>query len=263
MKKIIKSYFTLILALTFGTTLYAQTSAMQFAGEDCSSNQVDLFADLDAGKAVVLFFYMPNCGSCPPKAQKIQAMANKINSDHPGLVKGYAFPYQNSTTCTYSQTWVSSNNVPLYAAMDSGAAQVAYYGGFGMPTVVLLGGDNHDVLFVTQNFVNGDTTTMRDLILNTLTAGIEENGSQEFQFEAFPNPSNDWLTVRFPDLTDGETKIELVDLEGKVILNEETSNESNSTNEKILNVSAVENGTYILRIQHKEMIRSEKITILH
>ncbi len=90
------------LALMFVITISKAQTPMQFSGVDCNGASVDMFADLDAGKAVILFFYMPNCGSCPPPAKKIQAMTNNINVMHPDMVKGYAFPFQNSTTCTYS-----------------------------------------------------------------------------------------------------------------------------------------------------------------
>ena len=116
MKKSIFLSFALITILTISK---AQTTAMQFSGQDCNGNSVDLYADLDAGKAVVLFYYMPNCVSCPPVAKKVQAMANNINDMHPGMVKGYAFPFQNTTTCTYSSSWVSTNN-PVSAICSNG-----------------------------------------------------------------------------------------------------------------------------------------------
>ena len=164
--KNINLYISIIVSIFTLTSYTAQTTAMNFSGIDCNGNNVDLFQDLDAGKSVVLFFYMPSCGSCPPEALKIQTMANNINAVQPGKVKAYAFPFQNSTTCSYSSGWVTTNGLPLYIPMDSGAAQVAYYGGFGMPTVVLLGGgSNHSVQFVTQNFVTSDTTTMHNLIV--------------------------------------------------------------------------------------------------
>lgn len=157
--------FTLVLG---SLMLNAQTNAMQFSGLDCNGNNVDVFADLNAGKAVVLFFFMPNCGACPPPATKVQAMANNVMNTYPGMVKGYAFPYNNSSTCSTAQAWVTNNSLNFYAPVDSGAAQVAYYGGFGMPTVVLLGGLDHRVMFVTQSFLTSDTTIMRDSILNLL-----------------------------------------------------------------------------------------------
>src|SRR3989344_5400912 len=155
---------------------FGQTTAMDFSGQDCD--------------------------------------ANNVNATHPGLVKAYAFPYQNSTTCTYSSSWVVNNNLPLFAPMDSGAVQVAYYGGFGMPTVVLLGGDNHDVLFVTQDFNTSDTTTMRDLILNTFTAGVEEQ-TVITDLSVYPNPTTDFINVSFHSNSGSEGYIELTDLTGQ------------------------------------------------
>lgn len=202
---------------------FSQTTAMNFSGQDCNGNNVDLFSDLDAGKAVMLIFYMPNCGSCPPVASKMQTMANNINATHPGLVKAYSFPYQNSTTCTYSSNWVVNNNLPLFAPLDSGATQVAYYGGFGMPTVVLLGGDNHDVLFTTQNFVTSDTTTMRDLILNTFTAGVAEQTALQ-NVSAYPNPASGIVTVNFEALQGAEINMQITDLSGKAVMTFEKKN---------------------------------------
>ena len=193
-----KNTIFLSLALLLIVTISkAQTTAMQFSGMDCNGNTVDLFADLDAGKAVILHFLMPNCGSCPPPAQKIQMMANHINAMYPGMVKGYAFPYQNSTTCSYAASWVSSNNLStLYAPMDSGAAHVAHYGGFGMPTVVVLGGMDHKVLFSTLSFSTSDTTLMRDEILALLSpSSIADLPGEVNAFSVYPNPAIDNVII--------------------------------------------------------------------
>lgn len=255
--------FALILA-SFVSPAIAQTTAMNFSGDDCNGNPVNLFDDLDAGKAVILFFYMPNCGSCPPKAQVVQQMVNHVNHDYPGSVKAYAFPYQNSTTCSYSQTWVSSNNLDLYIPMDSGAVQLSYYGGFGMPTIVLLGGENHDVLFNTQSFSSNDTTTMRDLILNNvLLAAVEKNTATDLAVEVFPNPSSGLITVQFPALVAGEGKVELIDMDGKVLLQEVLDAEMKSSGKMLIDASSIESGTYILRMHHNGSIRIEKITLVN
>lgn len=239
---------------------YNQTTAMNFSGQDCNGANVDLFADLDAGKAVMLIFYMPNCGSCPPVAGKMQIMANNINASHPGLVKAYAFPYQNSTTCAYSSSWVTNNSLPLFQPMDSGAVQVAYYGGFGMPTVVLLGGDNHDVLFTTQNFVTADTTTMRDLILSTFTAGINDQSLIQ-NVSAYPNPASGEVTVSFEALQGSELEMQLVDLSGKAVLTFDPEKLKKGLIEKHLDVSGVPAGTYLLKIKMNESMISQKIHV--
>ncbi len=237
----------------------SQTTAMNFSGQDCNGNNVDLFADLDAGKAVMLIFYMPNCGSCPPVASKMQTMANNINATHPGLVKAYAFPYQNSTTCAYSSGWVMNNNLGLFAPMDSGAVQVAYYGGFGMPTVVLLGGDNHDVLFTTQNFTTSDTTTMRDLILTNMTAGLEQNSIQKLT--AYPNPASDIVTVNFEALQGAEMSMQLTDLSGKTVMTFGNEKLAKGSFQKQIDVSKLPVGSYLLSLQMDGKLITEKIHV--
>ncbi len=166
MKKIITLSIALILTIVISK---AQT-VLPLNGADCNGNSHDLYTDLDAGKASVLFFFMPNCGTCPPVAKKVQTMVNNILATHPNSVTAYAMPYNNTTTCAYTSSWVSSNVLSLFMPYDSGAVQVAHYGGFGMPTVVLLGGKapNQRVMFSTLSFMTSDTTIMRDSILALL-----------------------------------------------------------------------------------------------
>lgn len=257
-----KSFLSFISILFFSTTSFSQTTAMNFSGVDCNGNNVDLFEDLDAGKAVVLFFYMPNCGSCPPPAQKIQTMANNINANNPGAVKAYSFPYQNTTTCAYSATWVTSNNLSLYTPMDSGAVQVAYYGGFGMPTVVLLGGNNRDVLFTSQDFNTSDTTVMRDLILGMMANTTELNKNQ-FNLEVFPNPSSEVVKLSFISPANAEGFIEIIDLNGKIIQTTKLENLNTGKIEKEINVSNFKSGNYMLNLHLNEQTIKQQITVSH
>ena len=249
------------------TVAKAQT-AMQFSGLDCSGNAVDLFADLDAGKAVILHFYMPSCGSCPPPAQKIQAMANHINAAHPGSVKGYAFPYQNTTACSYSSTWVTSNSLSaLYAPMDSGAAQVAYYGGFGMPTVVLLGGLDHRTMFKTLSFNTSDTTKMRDSILTMLgfppsTAAINEPNQPLPEFNVFPNPSNDQVSINYNLKESSDLQISINDINGKQVAFISGENESGSIT-KQFSTAKLPDGNYFIRLIVNGKTSTQNLTIAH
>ncbi len=195
-------------------------TALDFNRLDCNGNMHHLFSDLDSGKVVLLHFYMPSCGSCPPPAKKLQAMANNILAQHPNTIKAYAFPFDNSVTCTYSSSWTSSNNLPLYTPMDSGAAGVAHYGGFGMPTVVLLGGLDHRVIFSTLSFVTSDTTHMRDSILSVLglpPIGASINDTKEVlsAFSLFPNPSKESMNVSFEVKSPGKILIDVIDISGK------------------------------------------------
>jgi len=261
MKKIL---FTTIALMFIMTISRAQTTAMQFTGVDCNGSSVNLFSDLDAGKAVILFFYMPSCGSCPPPAQKIQKMANSINAKFPGKVKGYAFPFQNSTTCSYSATWVSSNGLSsIYTAMDSGAAHVAHYGGFGMPTVVLVGGKDHKVLFSSLDFSTSDTTIMRDKILSLFsTTGIADLPDAVNLFSVSPNPASDNISINLDLIETSNLIIDVIDITGKqiaIIADEK----QNGVVTKQFNTSALPSGNYLVRLQVNGKTATQKLIVNH
>lgn len=257
--------FLLSIALLFVINFLEAQTAMQFSGNSCNGDQVDLFADLDAGKAVLLHFFMPNCGACPPPAQRIQKMANKINAVFPGKVIGYAFPFENSSSCIVASNWVATSNVStLYTPMDSGEAQVAYYGGFGMPTVVLLGGMDHRVLFSTQSFSSSDTTIMRDSILalfNTAN-GIQDLHGELNSFNLYPNPANDNVSVAFTLTETSDYTINITDITGKQIalISDE---KQTGVIKKQINTTALPNGNYIVRILTNENTAIRKFTVSH
>lgn len=247
--------------LLLSISVNAQTTAYDFQGDDCNGNPVNLFSDLDAGKAVVLFYYMPNCGTCPPIAANVQAMSNKINALCPNLIKGYAYPFQNSTTCSYSSSWVTDNALSLYTPMDSGAYQVAYYGGFGMPTVVLVGGSNHDVLWSTQNFVDSDTTVMRDIILGMSCLGLQEQGMNAASIEVYPNPASETCSIEFNNEIASATKIRVLDMTGKILF--EKNIQGKNTKETIeLDVSHLSLGTYFIQLSNDQHFITKKLEVL-
>lgn len=261
MKKLFFLIFAFSLLIKFTS---AQTTAMQFSGVDCNNNPIDLFADLDAGKAVILHFFMPNCGSCIPPAEKIQTMSQTINSSFPEMVKGYAFPFQNSTSCSYTATWVNNNNLStLYAPVDSGAAQVAYYGGFGMPTVVVLGGLDHQVLFTTQNFVTGDTTIIKNAILDMFqTARLNDFNGVGSKIQLFPNPSNDILNITIENKGNSTLTMDIIDVTGKIVMNIFDAKFNDIHNNKI-NVTSLNNGNYFMRIKLNGQIHMRKLIVAH
>lgn len=256
----------LSIALMFTVVISKAQTVMQISGNDCNGTSHDLYADLDAGKAVLLHFFMPSCGACPPPAQKIQAMANHILATHPGMITAYAMPYNNSTTCTYTSSWVSTNGLSLYMPYDSGATQVANYGGFGMPTVVLLGGaaPNRRVMFVTQSFSTADTTVMRDSIMNMLmgTSGIYDLPSVVNSFSVYPNPASDNVSVNINLQETSNLLIDVTDISGKqvaIISNEKQS----GVVTKQFNTATLPNGNYFVRLQVNGKTATQKLTVSH
>jgi hypothetical protein len=255
---------TFILACCFCFSK-AQT-ALPLSGLDCNGVSHDLYADLDSGKAVILHFFMASCASCPPPAQKIQAMANHILATYPGMISAYAMPFNNSVSCPTTASWVSSNRLSLYAPYDSGAAQVAHYGGFGMPTVVLLGGADHHVMFSTLSFSTSDTTIMRDSILRlfnpTAPTVINELPSSVASFSVFPNPANDNVSIQLSMKETSNISIDILDLSGRKVMTV-LDERQNGMLSKQVNTNTLSNGNYLVRLLVNGQTSTQKLNILH
>ncbi len=260
MKKTILLSIALMLVIT---TSKAQT-VMQISGDDCNGVPHDLYADLDAGKAVLLHFFM-TCASCPPPAQKIQAMANNILATYPGMITGYALGFTNSYSCTTTANWVSNNGLSLYAPYDSGAVQVANYGGFGMPTVVLLGGayPNRRVMFSTLSFAASDTTIMRDSILALLNpAGINDLPDHVSAFNIFPNPTSDKVSIKVSLKETTNLLIDVADINGKQVALISDEKQSGIVN-KQFNTAQLPNGFYLIRVFTNGKPSVQRLTVTH
>jgi hypothetical protein len=259
----------MVMAILVFSSFFAQAqyTAMDFNKMDCNGTDMrHLFADLDSGKAVLLHFFMPNCGMCPPPAQTLQHMANNINAMHPGLVKGYAFPFNNTTTCSYASSWVNSNGLSsFYTPMDSGAAAVAHYGGFGMPTVVVLGGMDHRVMYASQAFSTADTSAIRDSIMTLMmsTTGVNELPKSVSLFNVFPNPATTNITIDMSLTEAANVSIDVTDMTGKQMAT--VMNTQNSTGYilKQFDTQHLSKGLYIVRANVNGKVISQKLTVTH
>jgi hypothetical protein len=265
MKNTLLSKITILTSFVFAFNSSFSQLAMDFNTNDCNGNPVHLFSDLDAGKAVVLFYYMPNCGSCPPHATEIQTMTNHINANYPGMVKGYSYPYQDVTDCVYSASWVVDNNLPFFTPMNNGATSLAYYGEFAMPTIVLLGGSDHSVMHLyDQGFDVSDTVLMRNLILDLIdpaqanTVKLDKNSTS---LEVYPNPSSEVLNVKFDLKEVSKVSFELIDLTGRKLFSQNEVEVKNGSKE--INVSEIPNGSYILKIKINGNWTNQKVSVKH
>lgn len=149
--------------------------------------------------------------------------------------------------------------------MDSGAVHVANYGGFGMPTVVLLGGSgaNKHVMFSTLSFSTADTTTMRDSILNMLNmTGIADLPNSVNAFSVYPNPASDNIVINLDLKESSNLLIDVTDITGKqvaIISNEKQS----GIVTKQFSTAALQNGNYFVRLQVNGKTATQKLTVNH
>ena len=64
MKKITTTIVLAFIFLMAATGAQAQAGVTDFNKTNCNGDLCHLYADLDSGHAVLLHFFMPNCGSC-------------------------------------------------------------------------------------------------------------------------------------------------------------------------------------------------------
>lgn len=259
-----KNLIYITITLLFTTSISnAQTTAMDFNRLDCNGNMQHLFADLDAGNAVIIEFFMLNCGACPVAGQKLEALKADLLAQFPGKVKSYAIGYVNSYTCSSVANWVTNNSFTAIP-MDSGAAQVAYYGGMGMPTVVVLGGGTSHLVLGSPylGLSTSDTTTIGNDIRTFLGASAI-NETVFTSFNLFPNPANDMLTLSFDMKESGNLNIEIFDMLGKKVSTLMNNNVSAQKFKRSFNTASLAAGNYVLQLSINGNSVNHKLNITH
>lgn len=252
---------TALLAITFLCIFYskAQTTAMDFTQNDCNGNPHHLFQDLDEGNVVIIEYFMNNCGSCIVAGKKLEALKTDLLAEFPNKIKSYAFGYTNSYSCTTISNWVTSNGFTSIP-MNNGANQVAYYGGMGMPTIVVLGGTNHAILGSPYlDFQTSDTTIMGADIRSFFSQLSVKENSKNSKIKLYPNPTNETITLNFTDLENKIKEISIMDVSGRIVYIQKTIKGS----ELSINTALFEKGNYIVNIQTDSETIQEKINISH
>jgi hypothetical protein len=133
-----------------------------------------------------------------------------------------------------------------------------------MPTVVVLGGADHKVLFSTLSFSTSDTTEMRNKILAQIngTSGIADLPSVVNAFSVFPNAASDNISINLDLKEASNLLIDVTDITGKqvaIISNEKL----NGIITKQFNTSELPSGNYFVRIQVNGNTASQKLIINH
>jgi hypothetical protein len=266
-----KKYYSFSLALLIAaiTIGYAQTTPVDFNRKDCNGMQRHLFADLDSGKAVIIEFFMINCAPCPAAGIKLEAMKSNLDAQFPGKVLSYAIAYNNTYTQAQVKSWVTSNGFNMIP-MDSGAYQTAYYGGMGMPTIVILAGKlTHSVLGAPYiGFSPGDTMEMATNIraylkgtsTNTNTAGLQSQDLGLSNMKVYPSPASSGITVSFEVAYPAAFDIRLYDIAGREV-SMLASGIHNGNYNAHLSLSNVPAGNYFVKVRSGNSVAHQKITV--
>ncbi|MBK9283165.1 MAG: T9SS type A sorting domain-containing protein [Sphingobacteriaceae bacterium] len=266
MKKLIALFtFTILLTIQCNK-MHAQVTAMDFNVIDCNGGGPhNLFSDLNSGKVVIIEYFMTSCSPCITAGQTLENLKSNLISQYPGKIKSYAFGFTNTYSCSTILNWVNTNSITSIP-VDSGATQVAYYGGMGMPTIIIAAGNNHQLLGSPYvGFNTSDTTQMANNIRTFLNgpASVFENNNSISDLKLFPNPVNNKLSIDFNLSDNSDIQIKVTDISGRLISSQNLMNKQKGNNLFELNTTEIESGYYTLQIQSQRGISSRKISIIH
>ncbi len=215
-----------IALLCLASSLYlfsgAQTTAADFEKPDCAGTNHHLYTELDSGFVCLLDFVMFDCSPCVTATNALETIHAQFEASHPGKVRFYSMGFLNFMSCSQMNNWKTVNQY-THTVFSGESSQVEYYGGMGMPTIVILGGRTaHKVYYNHQGYTSSENAPL----INAINLAISESSTSganqlpgDEQFNAFPNPFDGALTVTVQ--TTQATHIVLTDLTGKEILRQD------------------------------------------
>lgn len=264
MKKLLLSPLALLFIYNFS---FAQTTAMDFTKNDCTSGVTHtLFADLDSGYTIIQAFDMiPNCQLCIDAATELQIIRDNYTQSNPGMVRWYTTGYLDSYSCSGMTSWATSHGFTPDAEFDQGANEVAYYGGMGMPTIVVLGGTDHHVFYKHLGY----SASQIDDIEAAINASISAITSapvlqlQEFTVNMFPNPVKDNFTIQLGLNESSSLRIEIVSLSGQLVQSVFNGSATSGNFTKSVNASLLTAGMYLLKTTVNGAITYSKVCIVN
>lgn len=105
-----------------------------------SGREYDLYNQLDSGFVIVHEYVMMSCRPCITAGKGLEKIVNSMRKLHPGRVKYFQTVYEDETDAATMKKWVKENGFTPDAVFLKGADEIKFYGGMGMPTILVLGG---------------------------------------------------------------------------------------------------------------------------
>jgi hypothetical protein len=233
----------LILLVTLVSMTQAQSQvAVDFTANDCSGVSYNLYTELNSGKVIVLCFVMP-CVSCIGPSLTAYNIVQSYASPN---VVFYLLDDYGNTNCTTVNGWALNNNIgPNRVTFSTPSVIETMYGGAGMPHIVIVGPD-HNIYFNGLNAAAGNPTAIQNAINNALavTSIPEHKPVSQFNVSVYDNA----VTLNFNLTQNTFLSIELIDILGNVIKNENEMNLHSGIHSLVIYDSALPKGIYFVRL---------------
>jgi hypothetical protein len=240
----IRNLLLVLSVLVAAPHLRGQTTGLDFTATDCDGVPHHLFAELDAGNVVVIDLVMMACTGCITATQALSTQVVPTCND-PSRVRFYSIGYEDPITCDQILAWRADHgwDHPVFAGM---AEQAAYYGGMGMPTIIVLG-PGHAVYYLHLGFASADKPIILEAINTALEAevAVPEAGVRGDAFVVSPDPVVDGIV-----LSGEEAEVRIMDLRGRPVRQERIAAGS-----RWLPVADLAPGTYVITTTNVDGVR--------
>ncbi|MBC8173383.1 MAG: T9SS type A sorting domain-containing protein [Chitinophagales bacterium] len=260
-----KKCIPLITCLCCSLMLSAQSPefAENWTKADCDDVEHTLFDELDAGKCVILEFAMlPICASCINAAHNIEPIVAENNALYDNRVYYYTIGYDDSYTCDDLTDWKEDNELNPTAQFSKGAGMLAYYGSFGMPTIVIAGRETHEVFYYRQGFFMSELDEIDAAIKEALNVEAPVHITKnevENNINIYPNPASENFQIEL-NTQCGNVSAELYDLAGNSIAKVYNGPAAGNTSVSF-DTKNITSGMYVLKINCDGYVMNEKVIV--
>lgn len=149
----------------------------------------------------------------------------------------------------------SANNGTANATPSGGTSPYTYSWSNGATTQNITG-LAAGTYTVTVTDSKGCVETSTVTVSSTVGVTEIENSS----FNLFPNPSQGMVTISMEGIATGEISMEVIDVTGKIVFTQNVLFDGNKTN-YTLDLSSLENGTYLINISMQEGTATRRIVL--
>jgi hypothetical protein len=250
--------FTLLLSGAMSS--YGQV-ATDFNVLDCSGNPHHLFAELDAGKVVVINWVMP-CEFCIASSLDAYVAVNSFSTSHPGRVLYYLADDFADNTCQTLTAWGNNFGFTNCPKFSDAAISMDDYGGFGMPKIVVVGGNHHQVYFNKENSTAGIYAAINKALIGENTLGLEQHNPSGLTITTYPNPAVSSVNVTYRLNKSSMVRINVTDMPGRIV---RTSSGQMDAGKHGLEfeTSTLSNGIYFIEVATEFGKESTRFTVSH
>ncbi|MFI5170905.1 MAG: T9SS type A sorting domain-containing protein [Chitinophagales bacterium] len=237
-----KNAITLLILISMIRFSFAQEIAMDFTKTDCALTEHNLFETLDTGAVVVMEIVMlGGCMPCITTAHLIEPVIAEYNTEYNNRILWFTFGYNDSYSCIDLASWKYDNGIACNAEFVEGSDLADYYGGMGMPTLVVAGRNTHTVYLNQFGFIPADTINFKQAIEYALgiadPVSIPKENPRSLIIQ--PNPAND--LIHFGDLQFKNGQANIYNLNAELVA--QINIESNA-----IEISSLVSGNYFIRV---------------